>query len=102
MGRAVQEALLIPGRSTQAILLNRVPIPNVLDRYHSARISVCLPPSVLSRDLATSIDTLLVEILGALTPLDDRETLDGRTSTKLLAFILGGLEGLLDRLSELR
>ena len=43
---AVREALLIPGRSTRAILPNRVPIPNVLDRYHSARISICLPPSV--------------------------------------------------------
>ena len=91
-----------PGGLDRVCFLNRVPISNMLDRQHSTHVSVRLPPSVLSRELATSMDTLLVEIFGTLTPFDDGETLDGRTSAEQLTLLRGGLESFFNRLPELR
>ena len=47
------------------------------------------------------MDTPFVEIFSALAPLDDGETLDGRSSTEQLTLLRRGLESFLDRLLEL-
>jgi hypothetical protein len=65
-------------------------------------VAIFLGPSFTSGVTTTGVDTATVEVFHALTPFDDGETLDGRTSTQNRTLFLRRLERHLDRLRELR
>jgi hypothetical protein len=82
-GLSIGEVTLTNVRAAHTgALLIPVPISSMLDRQHSAHESISVSPSVRSRKPTATIDTHFVEIFGPLTPLNDGETLDGRTYTE--------------------
>ena len=77
-------------------------ISGVLGQQHPLHVSIQLPPRIFSCVFSVTVDSSLVEILHMLTPSDNRERLDSKTSMEELILLLTGLESHLDHLLTVR
>ena len=95
--RVVRGALSIPIGLQRVCLVYGVPVVMVSDESKWSGFSVSLLLGFGASNQSTGGDAAAVEVFGALAPLHHGETLNGRTGTWQLAFMLSGLESYLDR-----
>ena len=99
---ALSDATAIPVWLRRVGLVLGLPARWLLRVRSRIEVRVRWSPCIRAGDVTTSVDTTLVEVLHALTPLHDRETLNRRTRTKHRTLFLCRLQGHLDCLRELR
>lgn len=103
MSRTLGIAVSIPFGLRGINERNRIPVVIVSNGSMTVGgVSISRSPRIVASEVTAGVDTSLVEVLSALTPFDDRETLYGRSSAQQGSFLLSRLQRHFDGLGQLR